>query len=141
MNTLPFPPVVLTHITKDNTLFHGVCKSRITKSITTHNLSHLTAVPVQLLLKSNELTQDEINRIKYVAGLSTNPDETKYGEGYGNGNGYGNSIGYGVGDGYGYGYGEGYEIGDEYKDGYGEGCGNGDGNGYGYGYINDNQIH
>ena len=125
MNILPFPPVILTHITKDNALFHGACITGINQLIDTHNLSNLTAVPVQLLLDSNELTQDEIYWIESIAGLSINPNDIEYGDGYGDGYGYGDIYGYNNGDGYrtgdGYGYVYGHVNGDGYVDGDGDG--------------------
>mgnify|MGYP001357045369 CR=1 FL=1 len=123
MNKYSFPPIVLTHITKDNALFHGACITGINQLIDTHNLSNLTAVPVQLLLDSNELTQDEIYWIESIAGLSINPNDIEYGDGYGDGYGdiygYNNGDGYRTGDGYGYVYG--HVNGDGYVDGDGDG--------------------
>ena len=154
MNTLPFPPVVLTHITIDNALFHGACIQDINPIINTHQLSHLTAVPVYNLLQDKKLTSKIMDWIKSIAGISINGDGYgngyRNGEGYGYGNGYGrgytdgygNGYGYGggAGYGYGYGYGESYEEGiknvDEYEYSYGYGTHTGDGCGYGYGYGN-----
>ena len=142
MNNLPFPPVVLTHITKNNALFHKACKSGVNIFIETHHLSHLTAVSVATLLKSNQLTPDEIHWIKFIAGLNLETgDEEGYGYGDGVGYGYRDGVGYGDGDEYGDGYGDG--CGDGCGDGYGDGCGYGYGygynygNGYGYGYGYD----
>ena len=142
MNTLSFPPMILTHLTMDNALFYGACESGINKLINTHNLSHLTAVSVATLLKSNQLTPDEIRWIKDIAGLNVSLTEYGYQHGDGCGNGkYGS--GYGTGKGYGYGttYGRGYENGEGYGDGcideYGYGYSNGDGEGYGY--VDENQ--
>ena len=161
MNNRPFPPIVLTHITKDNALFHKACKSGVNIFIETHNLSHLTAISVTLLLKSKKLTSETKAWVKSIAGLNLkNGDEEGYGNGdelgyeignveeYGDGNGeeyvdgdgYRNGLGYGYGYGYGYkdGDGYGYGYGDVYKDGYGYGYGNGDGEEYvdGDGYRN-----
>jgi len=158
MNILPFPPVILTHITKDNALFHGACKSGLDKLIDTHNLTHLTAISVStFLLNSNQLTHTEICWIKSIAGLNINPEENrnKYGNGieigYTDGDGNGHGYGYTDGDGHGHGHGTGngngdgygYGCGREYEDGYGNGYGRGykrgygdvygEGNGYGYG--------
>ena len=137
MNNRPFPPIVLTHITKDNALFRKTCKSGVNKLIETHHWSHLTAVPVPILLKSSELTTDEIYWVKSIAGL--NVCKNKYGDGYGDAYGEGFSEGYGyeykTGNGYGYGYGSGAGYGYGYGDGYGDGDGNGDGD------ETDNQIH
>jgi len=133
-----------------------VCAKGINKVITTHQLSHLTTVPVSLLLKSNQLTPDEIYWIKSIAGLNLKNSDRK---GYGYDNGHGDGLGYGDGNGYGYdnghgdglGYGDGNGYGNGYGVGYGledgDGCGDGDGDGYGDGYggvtryrnQNDNQ--
>ena len=86
MNTQPFPPIILPHLTMDNAVFHGACRIGIVKFINTHQLSHLTAVPVETLLKSNQLTPDEIHWIKYISGLNL---ENEYEEGYGNRDGDG----------------------------------------------------
>lgn len=154
MNTLSFPPVVLTHLTKDNALFHGACAKGINKVITTHQLSHLTAVPVTLLLKSSKLATETKDWVKSIAGLSNGETENgyinQYGQGTLKGDGYdldledtdeaqdsyllfsnpGNRAGHNYAYGYGYGDGDGY--GDGY--GYGDGSVYGDGNGYGYEY-------
>ena len=113
MNTLPFPPITLTHITIDNAISHGACNTGINKLIDTHQLLHLTAVPVATLLKSKKLTTNEIYWIKRIAALNGHRYETRYGEwnedgdGYGDGNGCIDEYGYGYsnGDGEGYGYG------------------------------------
>ena len=158
MNNLPFPPLVLTHITKDNVLFHGACISGIDKLIETHDLAHLTAISVATLLNSNQLTHEEANWVKSIAGLNGNKnhyiDEDGYGYGYGDGRGYGDGykdgngygdesgtetrygVGNGIGNGYGYGDGRGYGYG--YEDGYGYGEGYGEGYEDGYGDENDN---
>lgn len=123
MNTLPFPPIMLTYITKDNALFHGACITGINQVIDTHQLSHLTAISVSLLLKSKKLTPDEIYLIKSIAGLNINGEED--GESYGDGYEWGDGDGEGCGDGCNDGHGDGY--------GYGYGCVNGDGEGIGNG--------
>lgn len=115
MNNRPFPPIILTHLTKDNALFHGTCKSGLDKFINTHQLSHLTAISVSLLLKSKKLTPNEIYWIKYIAGLDVN--KTQYGSEYENE--------------YPYGYGYGNKHGDGFGIGHGDGGVNGDGNGDG----------
>ena len=120
MNNRPFPPVVLTHITKDNALFYGACIIGINKVMGTHQLSHLTAISVSTLLKSKKLILNEVNWIKRIAGLNL---ENSDGEGYGHGLGYGD----GDDDGDGYGGGYGYEDGVGYRDGYGDGNKNGNG--------------
>ena len=126
MNNRPFPPVVLTHITKDNALFYGACIIGINKVMGTHQLSHLTAISVSTLLKSKKLILNEVNWIKRIAGLNGHKYGTRYGDRYGEGNGYGEWDE----DGDGYGDGNGY------IDEYGYGYSNGDGEGYGYGDEN-----
>jgi len=126
MNTLSFPPVVLTHITIDNAIAHGACITGINELIYTHQLSHLTAISVSTLLKSKKLTPKITNWIKRIAGLNGHKYGTRYGDRYGEGNGYGEWDE----DGDGYGDGNGY------IDEYGYGYSNGDGEGYGYGDEN-----
>ena len=119
MNNLPFPPIVLTHITKDNALSHGACETGIKQVIDAHQLSDLTAISVSILLKSKKLTQDQIYWIKSIAGIDENENEYGYvDEVDENENGYGYGEGYGKGIANGYGYGEGY--GEGYEDGYGD---------------------
>jgi len=144
MNNRPFPPIILTHITKDNALFNRACESGVNKLIETHHWSHLTAVPVPILLKSSELTTDEIYWVKSIAGL--NVYKNKYGNGYGDAYGEGFSEGYGCeyktgnGEGYGSSYGNGEGYGNGYGDGYGEKYGEGTTDGDGYG-DNDDDNH
>ena len=116
MSNQSFPPIVLTHITLNNILPYGACNSGIHEFLEKHNLSHLTAVPVSLLLQSKQLTIETKNWVKFIAGLTLNPD----------GNGDEEGYGYGYGDGDGEGYGDGYNDGDGFGLGYGNGAGHGD---------------
>lgn len=135
MNTLPFPPIVLTHITMDNALSHGACIAGIHRVMDTHQLSHLTAMSVSILLQAKKLTSEITDWIKAIAGLNGNlsqyGDEWGDGEGYGfgqvNGSGYGDGYEIVYGNGYGRGYKDGYGYG--HGDGYGEGTATGDGYG------------
>ena len=135
MSNQSFPPIVLTHITLNNILPYGACNSGIHEFLEKHNLSHLTAVPVSLLLQSKQLTIETKNWVKFIAGLNLKNSDRK-GYGYGADDGYGDGHGDGNGDDDGNGEEYGTEEGYGCRSGYagGNGFGSGDGTNYGDGY-------
>ena len=137
MYTQPFPPVILTNLTKDNALSYEACGNGIEKFINSHRLSNLTAVPVATLLKSKRLSHEAADWIKHIAGLNVSLTEYGYqhGDGCGNASGFKNKTelgdGSGRGDCYGFGSGNGDGSGDGYGSGYGDEHDNDDGDGDG----------
>jgi len=159
---MTFPPMVLTHITKDNALFYGACQLGINEFLAKYNLLNLTAIPVSRLLNHSKKSGYRTHWIKCIAGLSNGEAKdgyiNRYGQGTLKGDGYdldledtnesqdgyllffnpGNEADHIYAYGYGYGDGNGYGSGHGNEKGYGYGHGNGDGyvsgDGYGNGY-------
>lgn len=101
------PPMVLTHITKDNARWFGACESGINNLLTQLNLTHITAISVTDLLQY-PLSQYELNWLKSITGYqnSSHPNEDSYQScthtlvnGYGEGWGYGDVLEKPEGDG------------------------------------------
>ena len=101
------PPMVLTHITKDNARWFGACENGINDLLVRLNLTHLTAISVTDLLQYS-LSPTEHSYLKYMTGYknSSYPNE-KYHQacthnianGYGDGWGYGDTLEKSEGDG------------------------------------------
>lgn len=101
------PPLILTHITKDNARWFGACENGINDLLTRLNLTHLTAISVTDLLQYS-LSPTEHSYLKYMTGYqnSSHPNEDSYqscthniANGYGDGWGYGDVLEKPEGDG------------------------------------------
>ena len=103
------PPMILTHITKDNARWFGACENGINDLLTRLNLTHLTAISVTELLQY-PLSSQELNWLKFSTGYqnSSYPNDDYYqsctltfSNGYGEGWGYGDTLEKPAGDGIG----------------------------------------
>lgn len=105
MNTLPFPPIVLTHITEDTARAFSACPNGIAVFKQRFKIKSVTAISVNKYLKLLNKTNDwKRSWLRMIAGLQNLENENGLiGQ-------YGNLLGHGNGDG----YGDGYEYGDGY---------------------------
>lgn len=85
--TLAFPPLVLTHVTKDNMCYFGLCEPGVNAFFIRHHIDHLTAFDANNILNQPIPPIEQI-WIRYVSGRSqsktgwTHEYQDGHGEGF-----------------------------------------------------------